>query len=158
MPNDRIRKQIFTIHAGEHHCLTDDDFLELGKQTEGYSGSDISTLVNEALMRPLRELQNSSFFKKVPRSAVEEEDEERLTNSWGTFKEESKDELVWVPCDDTDKGAKKIDLASISGGQLWVRKANYIDFRDSIRNSKPTVHPQFVDLYRKFLEKYGHKD
>ena len=65
MPNEKVRKEIFKLHAGDHHSLTEDEFLTLGQLTEGYSGSDISTLVNEALTRPIKELQSSTHFKKV---------------------------------------------------------------------------------------------
>lgn len=30
------------------------------------------------------------------------------------------------------------------------------DFKKSIENCKPTVHVNFLDLYAKFLERYGH--
>jgi hypothetical protein len=42
------------LHAGTHHNLADDDFNYLAEQTEGYSGSDLSTLVNDGLMRPIK--------------------------------------------------------------------------------------------------------
>ena len=44
------------LHAGTHHNLTDEDFNFLAEQTEGYSGSDLSTLVNDGLMRPIKQL------------------------------------------------------------------------------------------------------
>ncbi len=42
------------LHAGTHHTLTEDEFSYLAEQTEGHSGSDLSTLVNDALMRPIK--------------------------------------------------------------------------------------------------------
>jgi len=42
------------LHAGTHHILTEEDFQYIAEQTEGYSGSDLSTLVNDALMRPIK--------------------------------------------------------------------------------------------------------
>lgn len=53
------------LHAGPHHNLTDEDFNYLAEQTEGYSGSDLSTLVNDALMRPIKQLQQATHFRKL---------------------------------------------------------------------------------------------
>jgi vacuolar protein-sorting-associated protein 4 len=57
------------------------DFKELGEKTDGYSGfelflslslspndlhsSDISTLVRDAMMQPVRAVQTATHFKKV---------------------------------------------------------------------------------------------
>ena len=71
--------------------------------------------------------------------------------------EEEEDE-IWVPCESEEEGAQKMDLVQIPGGKVYVRKAQLSDFKESIRNCKPTVHPQFTELYGKFLDKYGHVD
>lgn len=65
MPNKETRKKIFELHAGENHLLTDKDFDYLAKNTDGYSGSDLSTLVNDGLMRPIKEIQVATHFKKI---------------------------------------------------------------------------------------------
>jgi SpoVK/Ycf46/Vps4 family AAA+-type ATPase len=44
------------LHVGSHHILQEEDFDLLAHNTEGYSGSDLSTLVNDALMRPIKQL------------------------------------------------------------------------------------------------------
>jgi len=44
------------MHSGDIHTLNDDDFMHLASKTEGYSGSDLSTLVNDGLMRPIKQL------------------------------------------------------------------------------------------------------
>ena len=65
MPNKETRKKIIELHAGENHLLTRDDFNFLSKSTDGYSGSDLSTLVNDGLMRPIKEIQVATHFKKM---------------------------------------------------------------------------------------------
>ena len=57
-----------------------------------------------------------------------------------------------------DKDVKEIDLVSIPEKNIFVRKANLSDFKKSILNCKPTVNPCFLELYAKFLQKYGHED
>lgn len=38
---------------------------ELGRRTEGFSGSDISTAVKDVLMQPIRLLRDATHFRKV---------------------------------------------------------------------------------------------
>ena len=54
MPDKKSRKNIMTLQSGTHHTLKEQDFDYLAEHTEGYSGSDLSVLVNDALMRPIK--------------------------------------------------------------------------------------------------------
>jgi vacuolar protein-sorting-associated protein 4 len=54
IPNKDDRAKILKLHVGPHHTLSEDDFNYIASLTEGYSGSDLSTLVNDALMRPIK--------------------------------------------------------------------------------------------------------
>jgi vacuolar protein-sorting-associated protein 4 len=54
MPDKDDRCKIMKLHVGPHHTLTEKDFTYLAESTEGYSGSDLSILVNDALMRPIK--------------------------------------------------------------------------------------------------------
>jgi vacuolar protein-sorting-associated protein 4 len=56
MPNFSDRKSVLKLHAGHQHALAEEDFALLATKTAGYSGSDLSTLVNDALMRPIKQL------------------------------------------------------------------------------------------------------
>ncbi len=56
MPNHKDRYEVLKLHAGKQHALTDADLNYLAAKTNGYSGSDLSTLVNDALMRPIKQL------------------------------------------------------------------------------------------------------
>jgi vacuolar protein-sorting-associated protein 4 len=37
----------------------------LGQRTEGFSGSDINTVVKDVLMQPIRLLRDATHFRKV---------------------------------------------------------------------------------------------
>lgn len=64
LPDAKGRMRLFKIAIGETpHELSDSDFQELARRTEGYSGADISTLVRDALMQPIRKVQNATHFK-----------------------------------------------------------------------------------------------
>jgi len=40
-------------------------FRELGRRSEGYSGADVSIVVRDALMQPVRKVQTATHFRKV---------------------------------------------------------------------------------------------
>ena len=57
---------MFKLHlGGTPNSISESDFVTLGKKTEGYSGADISVIVRDALMQPVRKVQSATHFKKV---------------------------------------------------------------------------------------------
>lgn len=57
---------MFKLHLGSTpNDLTEADFITLGTKTEGYSGADVSVIVRDALMQPVRKVQSATHFKKV---------------------------------------------------------------------------------------------
>jgi len=47
------------------HELTEQDFRDLAKRTEGYSGGDITTVIKGASMHSLHRITTATYFKKV---------------------------------------------------------------------------------------------
>ncbi|XP_012668434.1 vacuolar protein sorting-associated protein 4B-like [Otolemur garnettii] len=65
LPEAHARAAMFKLHLGTtQNSLTETDFRELGKKTDGYSGADISIIVRDALMQPVRKVQSATHFKK----------------------------------------------------------------------------------------------
>lgn len=63
LPEAPARSHMFKVHLGAtDNDLTLDDFLTLGQTADGYSGSDISVVVREALMEPIRKCQQAKQF------------------------------------------------------------------------------------------------
>lgn len=57
---------MFRLHLGSTpHNLTEANIHELARKTEGYSGADISVIVRDSLMQPVRKVQSATHFKKV---------------------------------------------------------------------------------------------
>ncbi len=62
LPDLEARDQIFRINTKGVDIEPDVDFRELSQITQGYSGSDITNVAREALMRPIRDLDAEGKF------------------------------------------------------------------------------------------------
>lgn len=66
LPEAHARLIMFKLHLGSTaHVLTEDNLKVLAKNTEGYSGADISIVVRDALMMPVRKVQTATHFKVI---------------------------------------------------------------------------------------------
>uniref|UniRef100_A0A671P081 Uncharacterized protein n=1 Tax=Sinocyclocheilus anshuiensis TaxID=1608454 RepID=A0A671P081_9TELE len=66
LPEQHARSSMLKLHLGTTpNSLNEADFITLGKKTDGYSGADISIVVRDALMQPIRKVQCATHFKKV---------------------------------------------------------------------------------------------
>ena len=60
--------KMFELSIGTTPCeLKQADYKTLAVESEGYSGSDISIAVQDALMQPVRKIQTATHYKKVGR-------------------------------------------------------------------------------------------
>ena len=71
LPDLTARIGIFKIHtAGINMALTEEDFIELGVRSEGYSGRDISNVCREVIMLPIRELDMGGLLENSDQEVV----------------------------------------------------------------------------------------
>ena len=64
LPEAKARSHMFKVHLGDTpHDLQPKDFEELGQRTEGFSGSDVSVVVKDVLMEPVRLTQDAGYFR-----------------------------------------------------------------------------------------------
>ena len=67
LPDIHARAAQFKIRLGKTpNDLSEEDFIELAKSTDGYSGSDITVVVKEAMMLPVRKCQSATKFRQTP--------------------------------------------------------------------------------------------
>jgi vacuolar protein-sorting-associated protein 4 len=66
LPDLAARRKMFELAVGTTPCdVSSADYQKLAALTEGYSGSDISIAVQDALMQPVRKIQTATHYKKV---------------------------------------------------------------------------------------------
>lgn len=66
LPDINARMKMFMLAVGSTPChMTQADYRTLAEMSEGYSGSDISIAVQDALMQPIRKIQTATHYKKV---------------------------------------------------------------------------------------------
>ena len=72
LPDLPARTAMLTLRIGKTpHKMTHDEMVEIAKETEGFSGSDISVLVKDAMMEPVRKCQLAQKFKQTPEGMFE---------------------------------------------------------------------------------------
>ena len=72
LPDDKARRQLFKRAAEKAGLkgLGKKDLEVLGRKTEGFSGSDLAGVVQEALMVPVRKVKAATHYKQVSLTAA----------------------------------------------------------------------------------------
>ena len=64
LPEEKARAHMFKVHLGDTpHDLSPQDYEELARHTEGFSGSDVAVVVKDVLMEPVRLTQDAGYFR-----------------------------------------------------------------------------------------------
>jgi len=141
LPEEGARYTMFKIHLGETPTsLTSNDFRELAQLTEGYSGSDIAIVVREALMMPVRIVQESTHFKKV--FAKDRKNPEQM-------------KYYWQPCSPGDPEGVQMTWMDITGDDLLEPPIIKKHFIQSIKTTRPSVNKSDLDKYIKWTKDFG---
>jgi len=141
LPGAGARSRMFGIHLGDTpHNLTNQDMQELAEMTEGYSGSDVSVVVREALMMPVRMVQSATHFKRV--MAPDRTNKEVMA----TF---------FTPCSPGDPEAKALTWMDIKGEELLEPMVSKRHFKQSIASTKPSVNQEDLSKYETWTKQFG---
>ena len=98
LPEDSARERMFAINLGKTpHNLSASDFKQLAAMTPGFSGSDMSVLVRDAIMEPVRKCQDATHFKVV---------------TGLNTKGQTRNDML-TPCSPGEAGAQKMDLMDV---------------------------------------------
>ncbi|XP_009296349.1 vacuolar protein sorting-associated protein 4B isoform X3 [Danio rerio] len=142
LPEEHARSFMFKLNLGTTpNSLTESDFMTLGKKTDGYSGADISIIVRDALMQPVRKVQSATHFKQV--RGPSRSDPNVIV-----------DDLL-TPCSPGDPQAKEMTWMEVPGEKLLEPIVSMSDMLRSLSNTKPTVNEQDLEKLKKFTEDFG---
>lgn len=142
LPEAPARAGMFKIHLGNTpHQLTMDQFKQLGEGTEGYSGSDISIIVRDAMMQPVRSVQTATHFKKV--SGPDRDDPSKMVYDYLT------------PCSPGDPDAIEMSWVNVDGSKLKEPEICFNDFVKSLKQVRPSVSHDDIKEHIKFTEEFG---
>ncbi|OQR75957.1 vacuolar protein sorting-associated protein 4B-like [Tropilaelaps mercedesae] len=142
LPEAPARTAMFKIHIGDTpNSLQEEDFRTLGLISEGYSGADISVVVQDALMQPVRKVQTATHFKKV--SAPSRVDPNVMVHDY------------WTPCSPGDRGAKEMTWTDLQGDKLFEPTLTMDDLQLSMTQTKPTVNEADLVKHKQFMNDFG---
>ena len=133
LPDKQARRELFHIHLNSFPlCLTAEELEKVVEKSEGYSGSDISTCIADALFEPIRELEKSLFWK------------------WNS------DGKTVSPCQELEIGAVKIRFDSIPTEQVKPRSVACKDIEYALDKNHSTINFNDLKEYEKFTSSFGH--
>lgn len=141
LPDPAARAAMFPIHIGSTpHTLVHKDFKMLAEKTDGFSGSDIETLVRDALFQPIRKIQTATHFKEV--TMPSKQDPSVLKN-------------YLTPCSPGDPLARELSWMQVGTDELLEPELTIKDFLRAVERAKPTVNEKDLEMHRKFTEEFG---
>ncbi|KAG8387506.1 hypothetical protein BUALT_Bualt02G0028200 [Buddleja alternifolia] len=135
LPEAKARQHMFKVHLGDTpHNLTESDFEDLGRKTEGFSGSDVAVCVKDVLFEPVRKTQDAMFF---------------IETSNGT----------WMPCGPKQRGAVQITMQELAAKGLAEKiippPISKTDFDKVLARQRPTVSKSDLDVHERFTKEFG---
>lgn len=142
LPEEHARAEMFKLNLGDTpHVLTEQDIRVLGQKTEGYSGADISIVVRDALMQPVRKVQTATHFVTV--SGPSRDDPNVMVND------------LLTPCSPGTRGSREMTWVDVPGEKLLEPKVDMQDMLRSIGTQKPTVNADDLQRLEKFRNDFG---
>lgn len=140
LPDKESRKALILYKLKDTNAkISQENINKLADKTEGFSGADISTLIRDALMQPLREFQTSKYFKKT--RGIDKDDQER--------------DGLWVACKETDEGAVKKSWSDLDPNDVAQVFARASHFGKSLRKIKPAANQADLAKYTEWTRSYG---
>jgi vacuolar protein-sorting-associated protein 4 len=133
LPEYEARVKLFELNIGDTpHSLTRSDIQSLAKRTDNYSGADVSVLVRDALLQPIRKCSNATHFKRI-------------------------DGNMWSPCSpaDTDPTKRELRLMDINPEELLPPVVSMQDFELSLGTMRPSVGPDDLTRQEEFTKQFG---
>lgn len=139
LPGTEARRRMFQLHVGDTPCeLTAKDYRLLAEKTEGYSGSDISVVVRDALMQPVRKVLSATHFKQMPSLS-------------------DPSVMMWTPCSPGDPEAVEKSWSEVESDDLLEPPLKLADFLKSLDSVRPTVTADDIKRHDQWTTESGNE-
>ncbi|PVF92992.1 AAA-domain-containing protein [Serendipita vermifera] len=136
LPSELSRKRILELGIRtEQSNLTEGDYKELASKTDGYSGSEISAILREAAMAPIRKVLSATHFKRV--HSPENEMQQKLEGPWPK----------WTPCSPGDPKAVEMSYSDEHKNELLEPPMMLGDIIRALAEQKPTIMKADLQKY-----------
>ncbi|PAV62366.1 hypothetical protein WR25_16743 isoform J [Diploscapter pachys] len=141
LPDSYGRFELFRLNVEKnYHTLIEQDYETLVQRTNGYSGHDISQIIKDASMQPIRQAQVATHFKRVrvpsPNNPAVQYD-------------------MWTACSPNDPSAKKMSYLDFNGDELAVPQMTMQDVIASLQIVKPTVNNADLAKFEQYNKDLG---
>ncbi|XP_060063793.1 vacuolar protein sorting-associated protein 4B-like [Ylistrum balloti] len=141
LPEAPARMAMFKLHLGTTpHSIQEHEFKQLSEKSDGYSGADISMVVRDALMQPVKKVQTATHFKRV--RGPSRNDPNVIV-----------DDLL-TPCSPGAPGAVEMSWMDIPGEKLLEPVVSFSDMLLSLSTSKPSVTEDDIRNQEAFFEDF----
>ena len=161
LPDLPGRMKMFEMSVGNTPCdLRAEDFKVLGLMSEGYSGSDISIAVQDALMQPVRKIQTATHYKKVrslPKSIPIPATPlpSFLLTIPLTYQVTVQGQEKLTPCSPGDSGATEMSWTEVDSDKLLEPPLVLKDFVKAVKGARPTVSAEDIKKSAKWTAEFG---
>jgi len=152
LPQSEARTFMVRLHLGDTpNSLVDKDFERLGEITKGASGSDISVLVKEALMQPLRTCQKAKQFMPDGESLIPCGNYPNCPQCPPKLsRDKPGKDYTCLNC-----GAQRMELWDVPPEKLKAPDVSYSDFEKVLRHAFSSVSPEELKKYDEWTEQFG---
>jgi len=135
LPEVDARRVMFQLNLGKTaNTLTEEQFDDLAERTEGYSGSDIATLTQDAIYEPIRKCESASHFVRIQRNGKD----------------------YYMPCAPSHPGAIAMKMHDMPNPEMLLPPdVCYDDYILALKKIKATVNQKDLEKQEEFTREFG---
>ena len=153
LPDLPGRMKMFEMSVGTTPCdLKPADFRTLGQMSEGYSGSDISIAVQDALMQPVRKIQTATHYKEA-RFQLPSITKKHILTRYLQVMVDGKEKLT--PCSPGDPDAMEMTWTDVESDKLLEPPLVLKDFVKAVKGARPTVSQEDIKRSEEWTAEFG---
>lgn len=139
LPEIETRSRMLELALGDTpHEVTKEDFYEIAKKTDNFSGADISILTRDAIMEPLRRCKRARTFCRVSKAGSD-----------GVVRQ------YWSPCSPAAPGATEMTLYDVNPQELLEPSVLPCDFEVALAKNKSSVDASQLRQHDEWTEQFG---